>query len=280
MSIPPPSTNRGPLQRVALLVAVAVVLALAWMGSLDALARDYVDAGLKRAMLTFAAARSANAIISVAQSTTISAVVSVSPGQALDPLNDVVEDFSNLMLAASVSLGAQRLLISIGALHVVSGVLTVCLLAWVAFGLRGRASPPWLARALLLLLFIRFAVPITALGSEAAFRLAMDNQYNEAQSQVDLTLQPPAARDASAADSHLSPFERWKEWFERKTTDFKADVVMLKARMESAIQHMVMLMAIFVVQTAVLPLVFLWLSYRMFGGWLRWQGVWMPSRIR
>jgi hypothetical protein len=280
MSTTLPSTSRTPLRKVALLLAVAVVLALAWIGSLDALARDYVDTALKRAMLTFAAARSANAIISVAQSMTISAVVSISPGQALDPLNDVVEDFSNLMLAASVSLGAQRLLISIGALRVISGVLTVCLLAWAGFGLRGRASPPWLTRALLLLLFIRFAIPIAALGSEAAFRLAMGNQYNEAQSQVNLTLQPPAEPNGGDADKDSSSFERLKSWLERKGTDFKANVATLKARMENAIEHMVMLMAIFIVQTAVLPLVLLWLSYRMFGAWLQWQGVWGPSRMR
>jgi hypothetical protein len=97
---------------------------------------------------------------------------------------------------------------------------------------------------------------------------------------VNLTLQPPAEPNGGDADKDSSSFERLKSWLERKGTDFKANVATLKARMENAIEHMVMLMAIFIVQTAVLPLVLLWLSYRMFGAWLQWQGVWGPSRMR
>jgi hypothetical protein len=46
--------------------------------------------------------------------------------------------------------------------------------------------------------------------------------------------------------------------------------------MESAIGHIVTLMAIFVVQTAILPLLFLWLSYRLFGATLRWPAPLAP----
>ena len=43
--------------------------------------------------------------------------------------------------------------------------------------------------------------------------------------------------------------------------------------MENGIRDMVTLMAIFIVQTAVLPLLFLWLSYRLFGASLRWPTI-------
>ena len=229
-------------------------------------------------MTTFAAARTANALISVVQSTTISGVVvSASPGQALDPLNDVVEDFSNLMLAACVSLGAQKLLISIGALHAISALLTIALLAWIALAIRGRAAPPWLNRALVLLLFVRFAVPIAALGSEGTFRLAMSGQYHEAQSQVELALQPPASARA-AVDPNAGVVERFREWLAQKGADLKDDVAAIKTRMENGIRDMVTLMAIFVVQTAVLPLLFLWVSYRLLGASLRWPGIFAVRR--
>jgi hypothetical protein len=263
----------SPARRFALVIALAAILALAWLGPLDRMSHDYVDKGLQRAMVTFAAARTANAVISVVQSTTLSGVVvSASPGQALDPLNDVVEDFSNLMLAACVSLGAQKLLISIGALHAISALLTLALLGWIAFSIRGQAPPPWLTRALVLLLFVRFAVPIAAVGSESAFRFAMSGQYQEAQSQVELALQPPAAT-AAATDPNASLFDRFREWLAAKGADLKDKVTAIKARMEEGIRHMVTLMAIFIVQTAVLPLLFLWLSYRLFGASLRWPGI-------
>lgn len=249
------------------------MLVLAWLGPLDKMSREYVDTGLQRAMVTFAAARTANGVISVLQSTTLSGVVvSASPGQALEPLNDVVEDFANLMLAACVSLGAQRLLISIGALHAVSIVLTIALLAWLVMSLRAGTPPAWLNRALLLLLFVRFAVPIAALGSETAFRLAMSGPYDQAQSQVELALQPPAAAQ-SALDPNAGLLERMREWLARKGADIKDNVAAIKSRMENGIRDMVTLMAIFIVQTAVLPLLFLWLSYRLFGASLRWPTI-------
>jgi hypothetical protein len=262
----------APLTRAAIVVFLALALALSWLGSLDSISKRYVDEGLKRALVTFALARTANAVISVVQSTTLSSVVvSASPGQALDPLNDVVEDFSNLMLAASVSLVAQKLLISVGALHAISAALTVAILGWAAFALRGRIVPAWLARALVLLLFVRFAVPIAALGSEAAFALALSGPYAQAQNEVQLTLEPPASA-APPVDAHAGVLDRIKEWLARKGSDLRKSVDSLKSRMEGAIAHMVTLMAIFVVQTAILPLLFLWLSYRLFGGLLRWHG--------
>src|SRR5437870_4359258 len=101
------------LRRGALAVGTILVIAMAWLGPLDRIGVDHVDAALKRALVTFAMARTANAIISAIEPTTISvslgAGVSVQPFQALDPLDDLVEQFSTVMLVASTSLGIQRI---------------------------------------------------------------------------------------------------------------------------------------------------------------------------
>ena len=75
-----------------------------------------------------------NALISVAQGTEISAQPlgvggTLAPGQLLDPLNDLVEQFSALMLAASIAFGIQKVLITIGAYWLISLVLTGVVLA-------------------------------------------------------------------------------------------------------------------------------------------------------
>src|SRR5882724_7611869 len=108
-----------PVRRALLGIFAAVILALAWFGPLDRLAQEYVESGLKRALITFAAARTANAVISVVQATTVAIQplgigVTLSPAQVLDPLNELVEQFSALMLAACISFAIQRVLISIG----------------------------------------------------------------------------------------------------------------------------------------------------------------------
>ena len=260
------------VRRVLLVVALAVLVPLAWLGSLDSLAREHVEAGLKRALITYATARIANAVISVLQETSVAISpmgvgVTTQPGQALDPLNDLIEQFSTLMLAASVSLGVQLVLISVGGLAGVSALVTVVLLAWTWFAWRrDPAAPRWLARLLVIALFVRFAVPLAALGSEAVFRVAMSGQYAEAQGQVQAT-SDSLARAAPTEPEAAKPegrLERLERWFGERKRDLQVNFAELKAKAENIVRHVIILMALFVVQTAVLPTAFMWLSFRLF----------------
>ena len=52
---------------------LGLVVLCAWFVPLDRLATEQVDAGLKRALVSFATARALNAVISVAQGTEIAA---------------------------------------------------------------------------------------------------------------------------------------------------------------------------------------------------------------
>ena len=143
--------------RLLLLLAVLLVLTAAWLHPLDDAAAPEVEAGLKRALTSFAAARALNAVISVAQGTEVAVQpagvgVTFAPGQALDPINDLVEQFSTLMLAASVSFGIQRALLGAGAHWALSLLLTVVALGWAAWHWRGHMPPGWATRVLVGLL--------------------------------------------------------------------------------------------------------------------------------
>ena len=265
------------VRRAFLVVALAVLLPLAWLGSLDNLARDNVEAGLKRALITFATARLANAVISVLQETSIAVSpmgvgVTTMPGQALDPLNDLIEQFSTLMLAASVSFGIQLAMINVGSLVAVSVLLTGVLLVWAYYAWRPEAvAPRWLIRLLVIVLFVRFSVPIAAVGSEAIFRFAMAGPYAEAQGQVQATSEviarsTPTDPEAGKPEGRL---ERLERWFSERKRDFQVNFADLKAKAENAVRHIVTLMALFIIQTVLLPTGFMWLSYRLFGALFR-----------
>ncbi|MGC2166423.1 MAG: hypothetical protein WA632_10470 [Gallionella sp.] len=91
------------------------IVACAWIAPVDALATERPDAGLTLALTSFAAARTLNAAISVAQGTKIAfepggVGVTLAPGPLLDPINDLIEQFSTLMLAACVAFGIQKML--------------------------------------------------------------------------------------------------------------------------------------------------------------------------
>ena len=251
----------------ALFVAAAliVVLPLAWLGPLDQVGERYVEEGLKRALVTFATARTANAVISVVKSTTVSVPiiggVTASPGQLLDPIDQLIEQFSTLMLAACISLAAQRLLIAAGGLPAVSAGLTVLLLAWAWLTLRGGDHPRFIRTLLVITLFVRFAVPIASFGSEATFNAVMSTSYSSSEAQVKSTSD---ALSGTANELASSP---------SKITQAAKLMDEFKARIDNAVRHVVTLMAIFVLQTLVLPLVFLWITFRLFGIAFNWRPV-------
>ncbi len=68
-----------------------------------------------RAMYSFALVKALNALISLIQSTEINVSLfvgaTIGVGQILDPINDLVERFSLVMLVSSVSIGVQHLLL-------------------------------------------------------------------------------------------------------------------------------------------------------------------------
>ncbi len=84
---------------------------------------DKIDSQLTH-MLTvtlsvYAVARGLNAVVSMAQGTEISIEplgvgVTLAPGEILDPLNDLIEQVSTVLLIASASIGMQKIIVAMG----------------------------------------------------------------------------------------------------------------------------------------------------------------------
>ena len=116
--------------RLLLVLLVAVMVACSWSGPLDSTANEQVDAGLRRALSSFAVARALNAAISFVEGTEVAIQpigigLKLSVGQVLRPLNDMVEQCAHLMLVASIAFGIEKILITIGAHQMISVMLTV-----------------------------------------------------------------------------------------------------------------------------------------------------------
>jgi hypothetical protein len=240
-------------------VALGLILGLVWLRPLDPVAEQYSESGLKRAFATFAAARAMNAALSVFQSATVNAQVgSLQVGAVLDPLDDLVEQFSAVMLAATLSFATQRLLIELSGSFPVALLLSLLFCAWGAWFAAGRAAPLWLARLALGLLCLRLAVPVAALGSEATYRLLLAKEYQAHQDQISGVEVPGAGAPASEGIA-----ERLKRLW-AQGADAAQKVEALRAKAGAWAEHIVRLAAVFIVQTVVLPLLFLWAMLRLF----------------
>ena len=263
----------APRKRPLLVLALLLILIFTWTPWAQDSARQQATDGLNRALATYATARAINALISVAQSTQVSVQpagvgIATNPGEALDPVNDLVEQFSSLMLLASVAFGVQLLLIKAGAHAFVSVALSLVAIAWCAVCFSRLSSPQWLTKALVLLLLVRFAVPASVVASEQTYRALFESQYQES---VNVLKSAPSNEESapSASLPSVNPASRssWQDWVpsfknapvaEKEPAD-KVDGVVgrMQAFVKVGVEHVVTLAALFVVQTLVLPLVFL-----------------------
>jgi len=261
--------NTATARRFGLVLLCLAVLAGCWLApAVDRTANEQVGAGLKRALTVFAAARALGAVISVAQGTQVAVTpgglgVSTAPGQALQPLNQLVDQFAAVMLAASVSLGVQLLLLKIGAHWLVSALLSAAVLIWLV--LRWNATDSagrWFRPLLVALLLARFAVPLSAMGNEAIYRVFMQDDY---QAQLAFIKASPATVTGTTQEPPVAN-EGWRERAERwwqARPDLKAIYDEITKAAAGWSESIVKLIALFIMQAMVLPVIFLWLAWRL-----------------
>lgn len=251
-------------KRIALPSLLAVLVACSWLNPLDSLAIKQVDAGLKRALVSFATARALNAVISVAQGTQVAfepagVGVNLAPGQALDPVNDLVEQFSHLMLVASVSFGVQRVLISVGGHWLVSMALTAVALFWSLLYFRQQTMPPWLSKILVVTIVLRLAVPVVTVGTDVLFQNFLAADYAASQKIIEAgatdtkKLGPPA----STTPENQGLLDKMKGWMPQDV-NIGGRIDRFVQAAEQWPEQLIRLMVVFILQTLLIPLALLW----------------------
>ena len=299
------------LGRFVLPMLLLVAVAFAWLGtassplrqySLDQSAQVYVDQGLKRALVTFATARTLNAALSLAQGTQISAQplgvgVQISLGQLLRPINEIVGQFADLMLVACIAFGAMEILIRVGSHWSVTIALSLVALSYAACRWRGTAAPSYVGKVLAVLLLVRFAIPAVSIASEAIYRTFMAEDYKANQQAITLSMdrigqEAPAQPDQVAPARKKEDCRMLPDWLCRKLdggpsveqkvepkgdagvldrmkgalpVDVPGRIGKLGEVAESMTEHVVMLMVVFLLQTLVIPLTLGWALLRGVG---------------
>ncbi len=147
-------------------VLIILCVAVSWAGVIDGKTEKYVDDALKQALVAYGSARVLNAGISVMQSAEFGAGIgvnaSIHPLEALDPIDDMVEDFATAMKYAIASLMTQKLVLEIMSANLFKWLLLVsALLFFVSiFAFDGQYSKPIL-KSFLFITMIRFLFVLT-----------------------------------------------------------------------------------------------------------------------
>ena len=268
--------TRGGLSRraVSLIVAAAVLLSvgLALLPATDTVGREHVDAAFRRALVGYALARALNGVISVAQGTEVAVQpagvgVNFTPGEILDPINDLVERFSWIMMLATSSLGIQKVLLSMSAWQGLLVALAAIGLLLVASRFLAGAErlSPVLQRVFLFLLLLRFMMPAIAVANDWVYRTFLQEDYVAATATLerardrigDLNEEATEARRESAPEGFV---DRARSLYRQalESVDIDARLERYRAASESVSESTIRLVVVFLMQTLVFPLVFLY----------------------
>ncbi|MGD8484565.1 MAG: hypothetical protein PVJ63_06255 [Thioalkalispiraceae bacterium] len=266
-------------KKVMLPVLFLALAALVLGGGLDARGGEYTDAAFQRALVAFGIAKGLNGVISVAQGTEVALQpagigVNFTPGEILDPINDLIEQFSWIMLASTASIGVQKILLTISVWPWFSyGVVLLLLFAALCYWYTPLQQANWrpvLMKLTLVLVFLRFSVPLVAIGSELVYVQFLSSQYTEATQQLDQA----AVRIGNinkldeqkvTEQKQGSIWESAKQMYGQAAAamDINARIEQYKQAASDATKYAINLIVVFVFQTILFPLLFLLVIYQL-----------------
>lgn len=265
-----------------------LAVAMSWLGALDRTSSKYVDDALVQAFSAYTVARGVNAVVSVLQSVSVGgslgASFSVSPGEVLDPINDLVERYAAVMEFSIASLLTQKILIGITSSQVFNVLLSLSVAAFMLSVLANtRPLTGVLFRTVLSLIFLRFAIVLAVLANswvDAAFlRDGIDQNVAEMNGVSESVatriaepaqVQEPAEKEQGLLDSFTSGVSGLAAKAQGLMTQMDASAA--KDALEASVPGMVDLMAVFILKTLLLPLLFLYGLKRAFSVLWGWRG--------
>jgi len=241
-----------------LIVALsAVILALSFGGTLDDRGRRIVDDAFSQALVVFGTAKTLNGVISLAQGTEVGPPgVTIAVGEVLDPVNDLVERFSWIMLASITSLGIQTIFMNIVTDALFNYLLLAFVIAynlWLFFRFSRDEKPRNLFfRLAVIMVFLRFSVPLMSVANDLVYTHFVQQEYNIVELDKGIT----------AISDDIGTFK--KSGFSLFDSDYYAEQInAYKAEANEAGDRIVKLIIAFVFQTIVFPLLFLFLLYKL-----------------
>jgi len=257
--------------KILILVLSVVIVYIAFSFSLDVKGKELVNKSFTESVVVFGSAKALNAVISLAQGTELDLpFLTVAIGEVLDPINDLIEQFSLVMLASMVSLGIQKIMMNFVTTDLYNFILLFCIILvniwlFVRFKKDEKMRTVFL-KITVILVFLRFAVPLMGIVNEFAYNSFVKQEYNiqvlneniiQVKENVDKVTQ--SAIEKKENSTILNQITNITEKFDAQYYDNKIEEY--KKAVDNASEYIVALIIAFVFQTILLPLLFLFLLY-------------------
>ena len=178
------------MKKNILTIIIIFLMVFSWLGTIDKYSDDYTSRAIVEAGASYAIARGINAVVSMLQTSTVEGSVvilhgSITIGEILDPINDLIERFSQVMTMVLGSLMLQKILLYIASNKIFSFLITLlgCLSILL---LRTRYNKMIEAslKLFLILLVVRFSLGMVLVLNNAVEHLFLSGQIQESSEQL------------------------------------------------------------------------------------------------
>jgi hypothetical protein len=264
---------------LGLLLAVALFFSSGLrLPILDDTTDTYFRESITKAGLAYATCRVINASVSIIKDSSLQLEpagvgVSLAVGQALDPIDDMTERLSNVLVTAITSLGVQKLAYEIG-VSIAPSLLAVfffCLSVLLWFeNERLTLFRKTVTRFILLLCIARFFLPLASTADKYLHKHFFADRIAEATTQLALaSAELDQLKDFSLPeiDGLLGTIENSASFLKRKSREFKNALVATVTHTGDIIDNLLKLtflyVGLFLIQVVVLPLVCFWFLLKM-----------------
>lgn len=236
---------------------------------LDTTADTYFREAITKGGIAYATCRIINASISIVKESGLhlepaGVGVSLAVGQALDPIDDMTERLSDVLVTAITSLGVQKLAYEIS-VSIAPPILSIFLLVASILLLlnfeRLKSFRKMIVRFSLLIIIARFCLPLSSLANEFLNNQFFNDRISSTNTQLSVgSAELNRLKDFSLpeVDGVLGTIENSASFLKQKAIELNSALVSTASNMGDLIENLLKLtflyVGIFIIQVIVLPL--------------------------
>ena len=240
---------------------------------LDTVTDAYFRESITKAGIAYATCRVINASVSIVKDSSLQLEpagvgISLAVGQALDPIDDMTERLSHVLVTAITSLGVQKLAYEIS-VSLAPPILSLFLfilsiLLWFE-NEKVITLQKFMARFILLIVIARFFLPISSMADKYLYKHFFADQISDTNNELALgSAELNNLKDFSLpeVDGVLGTIENSSSFLKQKSTEFKKAFVSIVTNAGDMIENLLKLtflyVGIFMIQVILLPLLSFW----------------------
>ncbi|TKB07145.1 hypothetical protein [Desulforhopalus sp. IMCC35007] len=245
---------------------------------LDSTADSYFKESITKAGVSYGVCRIINATVSVIKESSLEVEpagigLSLAIGQIVDPINDMVERLSNVLVMSITSLGVQELVYEISVTLVPSimavVLLLLSLLVWLENDRLVKVQNV-LINILIIASIARFCLPISSIANQFLQEHFFEDKIVKANAELARgTVDLGQLNDVQLPkyDGIIGTIENGTSYLKQKTIDFKKAIEITIENngliIETLLRLTFLYLGIFIIQVLVLPLLIFWFMIKI-----------------